>query len=158
VDCRQTHPSGYCMFLGRNLLSRNSKKQPTVSRSSNEATKKVLANASVELIWLQSLLKELGVFVAATPTLFCYNIGATYLYSNPAFHTRTKHIEIDYHFVWDRVTLQTLTVKFVSNKDQLADILTKPLVSTRFASLSDNLNVCSNPSRLRGSIGIQSTV
>jgi len=150
--------SGYCTFLGPNLLSWNSKKQPTVSRSITEAEYKALANASVELIWLQSLLKELGVFLATAPTLFCDNIGATYLSSNPAFHARTKHIEIDYHFVRDRIALQTLSVKFVSSKDQLADILTKPVVSTRFASLRTNLNVCPNPSKLRGPIGFQSTV
>jgi hypothetical protein len=150
--------SGYCTFLGPNLLSWNSKKQPTVSRSSTEAEYKALANASAELTWLQSLLKELGVFLIAAPTLFCDNIGATYLSSNPAFHARTKHIEIDYHFVRDRVALKTLNVKFVSSKDQVADFLTKPLVSTRFASLRKNLNVCSNPSSLRGSIANQSIV
>jgi hypothetical protein len=77
------------------------------------------------------------------------------LSSNPVFHARTKHIEIDHHFVRERVALKALTVKFLSSKDQLADILTKPLVSTRFSFLRDNLTVCANPFRLRGSIESQ---
>jgi hypothetical protein len=144
--------SGYCTFLGPNLLSWTSKKQPTVSRSSTEAEYKALANASAELQWIQYLLHELGVYLSSPPILFCDNIGATNLSSNLVLHARTKHIEIDYHFVRERVALQTLTVKFLSSKDQLADILTKPLVSSRFTSLCSNLTVCASPFRLRGSI------
>jgi hypothetical protein len=144
--------SGYCIFLGRNLLSWTVKKQPTVSRSSTESEYKALANTTAELLWIQSLLKELGIFLSTAPILHCDNIGATYLTSNPIFHARTKHIEIDYHFVRDRVAQKSLIVKFLSSKDQLADILTKPLASTRFAHLRANLNVCPQPLQLRGSI------
>jgi hypothetical protein len=144
--------SGYCIFLGRNLLSWTVKTQPTVSRSSTESEYKALANTTAELFWIQSLLKELGIFLSAAPILHCDNIGATYLTSNPIFHARTKHIEIDYHFVRDRVAQKSLIVKFLSGKDQLADILTKPLASTRFTHLRANLNVCLQQLRLRGSI------
>lgn len=95
--------SGYCTFLGSNLLSWASKKQPIVSRSSIEHEYKALANATIELMWIRSLLKELGVFLKSPPTLYCDNIGATYLTSNPIYHGHTKHIEIDYHFVRHRV-------------------------------------------------------
>jgi hypothetical protein len=138
---------GYCTFLGLNLLSWTSKKQPTVSRSSTEAEYKALANASAELQWIQYFLHELGVYLSSSPILFCDNIGATFF-----LHARTKYIEIDYHFVRERVALQTLTVKFMSSKDQLANILTKPLVSSRFTSLCSNLTVCASPFRLQGSI------
>jgi hypothetical protein len=88
-----------------------------VSHSNTESEYKALANAIVELIWIQSLFKELGIFLLATPILYCDNIGATYLTSNLAYHARTKHIEIDYHFVRDRVAKKTLLVKFLSSKD-----------------------------------------
>jgi hypothetical protein len=87
-----------------------------------------------------------------SPILFCDNIGATYLSFDPAFHARIKHIEIDYHFVRDRVASKTLMVKYLSNKDQIVDIFTKPLVSYRFQQLKSNLNVWSPMLRLEGRI------
>lgn len=96
-DRRST--SGYCIFLGNNLVSWSAKKQPTVSRSSTEAEYRSLALTCAELLWLQYLLTELRVCLAAPPTLWCDNIGATFLASNPMFHSRTKHVEISFHFV-----------------------------------------------------------
>jgi len=85
--------------------------------------------------------------------LRCDNIGATYLTANPLYHARTKHIEIDYHFVRDTVVKKTLDVWFISGQDQLADILTKPLAAARFIILKSNLNVQLPTSSLRGRIG-----
>jgi hypothetical protein len=133
--------SGYCVLLGKNILSWSSKKQPTVSRSSTESEYKALANASAELTWIQTLLGDLGVQSSRPPILYCDNIGATYLTSNPIYHARTKHVEIGYHFVQDMVASQALNVQFISGKDQLADILTKPLAAARFIILKTNLNV-----------------
>jgi hypothetical protein len=86
-----------------------------------------MGDATVEIIWVQSLLQELGVSQPHPPILWCDNIGATYLSANPVFHTRTKHIEVDYHFVRERESQKRLLIKFISSKDQLADIFTKPL-------------------------------
>jgi hypothetical protein len=158
VQMTEKSTSGYCTFLGCNLLLWASKKQPTISRSSTESEYKALANATAELMWIQSLIKELGVFLKSPPTLYCDNIGATYSTSNPIYHERAKHIEIDYHFVPHRVAQKLLIVKFFPSKDQLADVLTKPLVSTRFEFLRTNLNVCSHPLRLKGHIGLPISV
>ena len=99
--------NGFLVYLGNNLVSWSSKKQPTVARSSTEAKYKALANASSELIWITSLLRELRI-VLPPPTLWCDNIGATYLSANPIFHAHMKHIEIDFHFVREQVASRQL--------------------------------------------------
>ena len=121
------------------------RKQPTVSRSSTEAEYKALANGAAEAIWIDSVLTELGVPRQRTPILWCDNLGATYLTANPVFHARTKHIEIDFHFVRERVAACELEVRFISTDDQLADVFTKPATRQMLDRFRTNLNlVCSS--------------
>uniref|UniRef100_A0A2N9I804 Reverse transcriptase Ty1/copia-type domain-containing protein n=1 Tax=Fagus sylvatica TaxID=28930 RepID=A0A2N9I804_FAGSY len=138
-DRRST--TGYCLYLGRNLLFWTSRKQRTVSRSSTEFEYHAVAQAATEIVWLQSLLSKLGILPSTPPILWYDNIGATYLAANPIFHARTKHIEIDVHYVRDLVSAKALSIRFVSSKDQIADTFTKPLPTTKFNFLRDNLNV-----------------
>jgi len=146
---------GYCVFLGSNLISWSSKKHPTVSRSSTEAEYKSVANATAELLWIQYLLRDLGVPLSSPPKLWCDNIGATYLAANPVFHARTKHVEIDFHFVRGQVAAKTLQILFTPSKEQIADILTKPIVSNWFQWLCSKLNVHPDPLTLRGDVKAQ---
>ncbi|GJU52944.1 ribonuclease H-like domain-containing protein [Tanacetum coccineum] len=98
--------SGYCVFLGNNLLSWSSKRQFTLSRSSAEAEYRGVANAVAETCWLRNLLRELHTPLATATLVYCDNVSAIYLSSNPVQHQRTKHIEIDIHFVRDQVLLR----------------------------------------------------
>ena len=140
IDDRRS-TSGFTIYLGRNLVSWSARKQPTVARSSTEAEYKAMANATAEIIWIQSLLQELGIRSPPAAVLWCDNLGATYLSANPIFHARTKHIEIDYHFVRERVADKKLHIKFISTGDQIADGLTKPLVSWKHYEYVNNLNL-----------------
>ena len=113
-------------------------KQATVSRSSIKGKYRALASSAAELCLIRMLLQDLGVFLPLPPLLWCDNVSALVIASNPMFHARTKHIEVDYHFVCERVLKRDLLVKFISSSDQLVDIFTKGLPSPRFHWLTSN--------------------
>ena len=109
--------SGYLIYLGKKLISWRCQNQRTVACSSTEAEYKALADATVEFIWIKSLLQELRIPLQRSPILWCDNIGAPYLAANPVFHARTKHIEIDYHFVREQIKLKNLHIGYMATKD-----------------------------------------
>jgi hypothetical protein len=139
-DRRSTR--GFAVFIGNNLVSWCARKQPTVSRSSTEAEYKAIANATAELMWVQSLLRELKVAHPPTAKIWCDNIGATYSAANPMFHGRMKHVEIDFHFVRERVERKLLDVRLVSTNDQVADGFTKPQTEKKLILFRNNLTLC----------------
>lgn len=89
----------------------------------------------VELTWLQALLRELWVHLKTIATLWCDNLDATYLLANPIFHAHTKHVEVDFHFVHEKVAQGQLSVQHIHTNDRIADVLTKSLSSQRFLLL-----------------------
>ncbi|KAL5569887.1 hypothetical protein UlMin_026462 [Ulmus minor] len=95
--------SGYCLYMGENLVSWSATKQKVVSRSSAESEYRGLAIATAEIVWTLFLLQELCVPQQQTPILWYDNVSASYMASNPVFHARSKHIEIDLHFVRDQI-------------------------------------------------------
>ena len=95
--------SGYCVFLGDNLISWSAKRQPTLSRSSAETEYRGVANVFSETCWIRNLLFEILCPVSTTTLVYCDNVSAIYLFGNPIQHQRTKPIEMDIHFVREKV-------------------------------------------------------
>ncbi|WKA04900.1 hypothetical protein VitviT2T_022897 [Vitis vinifera] len=143
IDRRST--TGYCFLLGSFLISWRSKKQTFVARSSTEAEYHAFADSTSELLWLRWLLKDLGVSTSFATPLYCDNQSAIHIAHNDVFHERTKHIEIDCHFIRYHLVHGALKLFSVSSKDQLADIFTKSLPKRRTRDLVDNLKLVSHP-------------
>uniref|UniRef100_A0A2N9EMH7 Reverse transcriptase Ty1/copia-type domain-containing protein n=1 Tax=Fagus sylvatica TaxID=28930 RepID=A0A2N9EMH7_FAGSY len=143
---------GYCIYLGANCISWASKKQATVSRFSVEAEYRSMSTTTAEFTWLLYLLHDIGIHLPTPPILFCYNTSALHPTVNLVFHARTKHIELDVHFVREKVATGALVTQFVPTHLQIADILTKALSKDSFHGLRSKLGVMPSPtSSLRGS-------
>ncbi|PKU80711.1 putative mitochondrial protein [Dendrobium catenatum] len=133
--------SGFCTFLGYNIVSWTVKKQTTVSRSSNESEYRALAAATADTIWLKRLLADFQITHEEPVPVFCDNTSAIALANNPIFHARMKHIEIDQRFIHDHIQNKTINLSPIRTVDQIADILTKPLPTLRFKLLRSKLTI-----------------
>ncbi|XP_040868949.1 uncharacterized protein [Glycine max] len=125
MDRRST--SEYCVSIGGNAISWKSKKHTVVARSSAEAEYRSMAMATCELMWIKQLLQELRFCEVGQMKLYCDNQAPLHIASNPVFHERTKHIEIDCHFIREKLLSKEIITEFISSNGQLADILTKSL-------------------------------
>ncbi|GKC89062.1 ribonuclease H-like domain-containing protein [Tanacetum coccineum] len=139
--------SGDCVFPGNNLLSWSAKRQPTLSRFSAEAEYGGVANAVAETCWLRNLLRELHTPLSS---VYCDNVSAVYLSCNPVQHQRTKHIEIDIHFVCDLVVAGQVRVLHVPSRYQFVNIFTKGLPSALFEEFRSSLSVQCPPTPTAG--------
>ncbi|GKC34099.1 ribonuclease H-like domain-containing protein [Tanacetum coccineum] len=152
VGCPTTQrsTSGYCVFLGNNLLSSSTKHQPTLSHSSTEAEYRGVANVVAETCWLGNLSRELHTPLSSATFVYCDNVSTVYLSSNPVWHQRTKHIKIDIHFVRDLVVAGQVRDLHVPSRYQYADSFTKGLPSTLFEEFRTSLSIRCLPAPTAG--------
>ncbi|KAK9672332.1 hypothetical protein RND81_12G093600 [Saponaria officinalis] len=123
--------SGYCVFIGSSLMSWKTKKQRTVSKSTAEAEYRIMSYTTSEIVWIVNLLKDLKVEVPLPVPLYCDNRAAEHIAHNPVFHERTKHLDIDCHYVRDKLQEGLLMPQHVHTSEQLADLMTKALRAQR---------------------------
>ncbi|XP_074282588.1 uncharacterized protein LOC141607127 [Silene latifolia] len=136
-SCRSL--SGYCVLLGNSLISWKTKKQKTVSKSYAEAEYRCMSYTASEIVWMKMLLKDLNVHVPTHIQLYCDNKAAEHIALNPVFHERTKHLDIDCHYVRERIQEGLIATKHVKSSLQLADLMTKSLGGQQHAYLSERL-------------------
>ena len=124
------HAPAQCItstFYGNHLISWKSKKQTVVSRSSAEAEYRAMAQGTCEILWLRSICNELGFMETDLSQLFCDNKSAIMLASDSVLHERSKHIEVDIHFIREKVRSGIIIPSFVPSSEQTADVFTKPV-------------------------------
>nr|KYP74038.1 Retrovirus-related Pol polyprotein from transposon TNT 1-94 [Cajanus cajan] len=142
--------TGFSIYLGDSLISWRSKKQLIVSRSSLETEYRALTSTTCEIQWLTYLLEDLCIQFTRPAILYCDNQSAIQIATNQFFHERTKHIEIDFHIVREKVNSSLLKLLPVTSSLQLADIFTKALSPTLFQSLRSKLGMMNIHSQLEG--------
>ena len=142
--------SGYCVYLGDNLISWSSKRQFTISRSSAEAEYSGVANVVAEICWLRNLLLELHRPLTKASLVYCDNVSAIYLSGNPVQHQRTKHIELDIHFVREHVQKGLVCILHMPSPFQIADIFTKGLPRVLCDDFRSSLSIRSPPASTAG--------
>jgi hypothetical protein len=138
IDRKST--SGTCQFLGRSLVSWASKKQNSVSLSTAEAEYIVAGHCCAQLLWMRQTLRDYGSKLSKVP-LLCDNESAICMVDNTVEHSRTKHIDIQYHFLKDHQQKGDIKIAYVNTHNQLADTFTKPLDEKTFSKLRNELNI-----------------
>ena len=130
---------GWCMFLGDALISWRCKKQDRASKSSTEVEYHAMSTACSEIVWLRGLLEKLGFPHTTSTPLHVDNTSAIQIATNPVFHERTKHIEVDYHSIRDTLESWVISLPHISSDLQVADVFTKALTQQRHQFLVGKL-------------------
>lgn len=138
-DRRST--SGYTFMIGGGAVAWSSKKQPIVTLSTTEAEYVAAVNGACQAIWLRNVLEEMGFKQEGGTILFCDNSSAIKLSKNLVFHGRSKHIYVRFHFLRDLVNEDVIEMEYCSTREQLSDIMTKPVKLEVFEKLRKDMGV-----------------
>ncbi|KAK6138834.1 hypothetical protein DH2020_027421 [Rehmannia glutinosa] len=133
--------TGYVFMLGSGAISWCSKRQPTVSLSTTEAEYRAATMAAQESTWLVQLLEDLHQPIDYAIPLYCDNLSAIRLAENPIFHARTKHMEVHYHYIREKVLQEEIILEHVKTDDQIADLFTKALSGRKFGMFCQQLGL-----------------
>ena len=137
TDRRST--SGYCSYVWGNLVTWQSKKQTVVAQSSAKAKLRSTALGIGEVIWIKMLLQELSIESETPLQVYCDNQAVISISHNPIHHDSTKHVEVDRHFIKEKIDDRTISVTYVPTTQQTMDILTKALFKSMFEKMVDKL-------------------
>ena len=141
VDNRKS-TSGQVFYLGSTAVSWSSKKQDVVALSSSEAEYIAVASASCQAIWLRRMLVDFHNEQYGPTSIFCDNKATIAMTRNPAFHSRTKHIDIRFHFIRDLTSEGIIELKYCPTNEQVADVFTKALSQAKHDYFRQKLGVC----------------
>ncbi|KAJ0536438.1 putative RNA-directed DNA polymerase [Helianthus annuus] len=143
AKCLSTRKSvtGFGIFLGNTLVSWKSKKQGFVSRSTAEAEYRAMCSATCEVMWIKNVLSELRINCTLPVLLFCDSKSAISISQNPVFHERTKHFELDLHFLREKIASGIIDPQKIASENQIADIFTKGLSVAQHESLCEKLGL-----------------
>ena len=142
--------SGYFTLVGGNLVTWRSKKQKVVALSSAEAEFRGVARSLAEVLWIKKLLTEIGFPPTKTSRIMCDNKAAIQISENPVQHDRTKHVEVDRHFIKEKLEAGIVELPYVRSEEQLADILTKATNGKIFNNCLFKLNIGNPTIQLEG--------
>ncbi|GJX95345.1 hypothetical protein Tco_0351143 [Tanacetum coccineum] len=142
--------SGACQLLGGKFVCWSAKKQQSVAMSSAETKYVVAARCCANLLWMKSQLTDYDIIYEKV-TIFCDNTNAIAISNNPV-HSRTKHIDIRYHFMRDYILKGDIELHFIPTQYQLSDIFTKPLDEPTFKRLIVELGMLNIDSKPEASV------
>ena len=145
--------TGYVFFGGDGAISWNCRRQPTIALSTTEAEYMATTQSTKEAIWLRKLLADVGFVQEGATTIMCDNQGCIALAKNPTHHSRTKHIDVQHHFIREKLESGEISLKYCPTVGMVADVLTKALANERHQRLARAMGLREGNYSQSGSVG-----